>query len=68
MKPLPDKRLGSVDATYNSTAGTIKSEWHYDGDKCMWTFTIPEGATATVTLPGQTESKDYAAGTYTVEL
>jgi len=68
MKPLPDKRLGFVDATYRSAAGVIKSEWHYDGDKCTWTFTIPDGATATVTLPGQSESKDYAAGTYTVEL
>ncbi len=68
MKPLPDKRLGFVDATYRSAAGVIKSEWHYDGDKCTWTFTIPDGATATVTLPGQSESKDYAAGTYTIEL
>ncbi len=68
MKPLPDKRLGSIDATYRSAAGVIKSEWHYDGDVCTWTFTIPAGATATVTLPGQTQPQDYSAGTYTVSL
>ena len=55
-------------ASYNSAAGLIKSEWKYEGEKWVWNFTIPEGATATVTLPGQSESKDYEAGTYQVEL
>lgn len=68
MRPVPDKRLGSIEAEYQSAAGLIKSEWHYDGDTLNWTFTIPEGATATVTLPGETESKDYEAGTYSVEV
>jgi len=67
MKPVPDKRLGHVDAEYKSAAGTIKSSWKYEGDKWIWNFTIPEGATATVTLPGETESKDYTAGTYSIE-
>ena len=67
MKPVPDKRLGSIDAEYNSAAGLIKSSWKYEGDKWVWTFTVPEGATATVTLPGETTSKDYPAGTYTLE-
>ena len=68
MKPVPDKRLGSMSAEYHSAAGLIKSEWKYDGDKWVWTFTIPKGATATVTLPGETKSKDYKAGKYTVEI
>ena len=67
MKPQPDKRLGFVKAEYRSAAGVIKSEWHYDGDVWRWSFTIPEGATATVTLPGETEAKEYQSGTYTVE-
>lgn len=67
MKPVPDKRLGFVKAEYKSAAGIIKSEWRYEGDKWIWTFTIPEGATASVTLPNETESKEYEAGTYTVE-
>jgi alpha-L-rhamnosidase len=68
MRPIPDKRLGHITAEYNSAAGLIKSAWRYEGDKWIWEFTIPEGSTATVTLPGQTESKDYTAGSYTVEM
>ena len=67
MRPVPDKRLGFVKAEYQSAAGLIKSEWKYEGDKWMWTFTIPEGATASVTLPGETTAKEYSAGTYSVE-
>lgn len=66
MKPVPDKRLGHLTAEYNSAAGLIKSAWKYEGDKWIWEFTIPEGAKATVTLPGETESKTYESGTYTL--
>ena len=66
MKPVPDKRLGFVEAEFNSPAGVIKSAWKYEGDKCVWNFTIPEGAWATVTLPGSAESTDYKAGSYTL--
>ncbi len=68
MRPQPDKRLGHLQAEFRSPAGLIKSAWRYDGDRCTWQFTIPKGAMATVTLPGQTTSKDYEAGSYTVEL
>lgn len=67
LKPVPDSRLGFVNAEFKSVSGIIRSSWKYDADKWVWTFTIPEGTTATVTLPGETESKDYAPGTYTLE-
>jgi len=67
MRPVPDKRLGFVKAEYQSAAGPIKSEWKYEGDKWLWTFTIPEGTTASVTLPGETTAKEYQPGTYSVE-
>ena len=66
MKPIPDKRLGFVKAEYQSAAGLIKSAWKYEGDQWIWDFTIPEGATASVTLPGETEVKEYASGTYQI--
>ena len=66
MRPIPDKRLGFVKAEYNSAAGLIKSAWHYEGDQWIWEFTIPEGATASVTLPGDSESNHYESGTYTI--
>lgn len=68
MKPLPDKRLGHVTAEYHSAAGVIKSAWRYEGDTWIWTFTIPQGATASVTLPGETEAKSYTSGEYTVKV
>ena len=68
MRPVPDKRLGSLEAEYHSAAGLIKSAWKYDGDRCIWDFTVPEGSTATVILPGQTEGKDYGPGSYQVEI
>lgn len=66
MKPVPDKRLGHVTANYYSAAGLIKSSWKYEGDKWSWEFTIPQGATATVTLPREEMSKEYKSGTYRV--
>lgn len=66
MSPVPDRRLGHVEAQYQSAAGLIKSRWAYKGDQWTWTFTIPAGATATVTLPGDNTSRAYTAGTYTV--
>ena len=68
MKPIPDKRLGHVNAEYHSVSGTIKSAWNYDGNIWTWRFTIPEGCTADVTLPGKTESKEYKAGSYTITI
>lgn len=68
MKPLPDKRLGHVTAEYHSAAGVIKSAWRYEGDTWIWNFTIPQGATASVTLPGETEAKSYTSGEYTVKV
>ena len=67
MKPIPDRRLGSVDASYQSAAGLVKSAWHYEGEDWVWTFTIPEGSTATVTLPGESVSKEYESGTFTIK-
>lgn len=67
MKPVPDKRLGYVKAEYKSATGLIKSAWRYKGDQWIWTFTVPKGATASVTLPGETTSKEYKAGTYTIK-
>ena len=67
MKPVPDRRLGFVKAEYKSAAGLVRSAWKYEGEKWVWDFTVPEGATASVTLPGETAARPYAAGTYHIE-
>lgn len=66
MKPIPDKRLEFVNAEYNSAAGIIKSSWKYEGDQWIWDFTIPEGAVAFVTLPGESQAHEYRAGSYQI--
>ena len=68
LRPVPDPRLGHLDAEYHSPAGLIRSAWRYDGDRCTWQFTVPDGTTATVVLPDGSEPRDYAAGSYTLEL
>lgn len=68
MRPIPDRRLGFVKAEYSSVAGTIKSHWRYEGDQWIWDFTVPEGAVAIVTLPGETDSKEYASGNHNVRM
>ena len=64
MKPVPDKRLGYLEAEYKSAAGLIKSAWKFEGDTWNWTVTVPEGAVASITLPGEDRVVDYDGGTY----
>ena len=67
MAPKPDRRLGFVKAQYRSRAGLIVSEWDFDGDEWFWRFKIPRGATASVTLPGETTVKTYTEGWHTIQ-
>lgn len=66
MAPIPDRRLGHLEAEYRSAAGLIKSAWHYEDNEWVWSFSIPAGATATVKLPGESSVKEYSAGEYTI--
>ena len=68
MAPKPDRRLGHIAAEYRTPKGLVKSAWRYEGDKWIWDFTVPEGATAAVTLPGAATAKEYAAGDHHEEL
>ena len=38
----------------------------YKDDACTWRFSIPEGASASVTLPGESEAHKYGPGIYTL--
>ena len=49
-----------------TTAFDIKGSWKYQGNNWLWTFTVPDGAEASVTLPGETESKTYGPGTWKI--
>ncbi len=44
LHPNFDKRLGSLDFSYESSYGTIHSAWSVAGDKATWNLTIPANA------------------------
>ena len=64
MKPVPDRRLGYVKAQYNTVYGHVKSSWKFNGDIWEWSFSIPEGTKARVTLPGESEETVYGPGNW----
>jgi len=66
MRPVPDRRLGFVKAEYKTRHGMVKSAWRYEGDEWIWEFSVPEGSTATVQIPGWCNSREYAAGDYRI--
>jgi alpha-L-rhamnosidase len=45
LHPTFDSRLGSLDFTYQSSYGPIKSSWSSAGKKVTWKVTIPPNAT-----------------------
>lgn len=62
--PIPSKLLGFAKARIETRSGIISSEWTYADDGIRYSFTVPEGTTAAVTVDGVT--KTYTAGSYTV--
>lgn len=62
MRPVPDRRLGPVTADYRTPRGTVRSAWRYEGDEWIWDFTVPEGSTASVVVPGERGERRYGAG------
>ena len=66
LAPQPQKWLGAVNAEKETPKGTIMSAWKYEGAKCIWRFTIPEGTKATVCVNGM--CKPHKAGEYTLEI
>lgn len=68
LAPVPDRRLGYLDAEYKSSAGLVKSSWRYEGDEWIWNFTVPEGVEASVSVPGTTSFVSYGSGSYEVRV
>jgi alpha-L-rhamnosidase len=45
LHPNFDKRLGSLDFSYESSYGTIRSAWTVSGNRASWNLTIPPNTT-----------------------
>ena len=50
LHPVPDRRLGRLDAVYNSASGVYEVHWGYDSDKISVNIIIPDGCEAELTL------------------
>ncbi|MFV0464487.1 MAG: family 78 glycoside hydrolase catalytic domain [Lachnospiraceae bacterium] len=67
IAPNPDIRLGKLECTYDSAAGSYVSNWWIREDGMLTVhIEIPFDATAQLTLPGA-EIKELAAGVYDFE-
>lgn len=53
LRPIPDSRLGHLDASYHSVSGTVKSAWRYGDGTITYSYEVPFGVTAQLTLPGE---------------
>jgi alpha-L-rhamnosidase len=66
LSPNPSRRIGWIDAAYKTKFGIIESSWKFTGEVWEWNFTIPEGTSAEVIVPGDAKSYTYLPGRYTV--
>lgn len=60
FKPITDSRIDFVKASIESRHGEVKAEWHRENGKVSYTFTVPQGCTATAHVDGKVA--ELAAG------
>ena len=51
LQPSPDRSLSSVDCSYDSAYGIIKSSWRYEDGSFIYDATVPANTTATISVP-----------------
>lgn len=59
IAPMPDPRIQSAVASYQSAAGQWQSGWQFTKDGCKFTVTVPFGAVAHFCLPCEVTSALY---------
>ncbi len=52
LRPAPERRLGRLDAAYDSASGRYEVHWSCGRDRARVTVTVPEGCQAELALPG----------------
>src|SRR5579863_3328646 len=53
LHPVFDKTLGSLDFSYDSSYGTIHSDWKVSGNKSTWNLIIPANSTGHLPLSSE---------------
>lgn len=66
LKPIIGGSLTWAEASYQTQYGLIRSRWEKNGDRFIYSCTVPEGTTANLTLPNG-QAKTLRAGNYRFE-
>lgn len=66
IRPYPDRRLAYAEAVYRSPIGKIRSAWKYEGNRLLFSVSIPGNTEAVIQLPGE-QPKEVSAGKHTFE-
>ena len=65
IAPHPDERLGHAEGSIKTRYGIISVSWKYENECINYSFTISEGSSAEVVIPGE-EKRSYSPGSYTI--
>ena len=63
VKPVPDRRLGFVDAGIDTRYGRVSVSWHYAKDGVRFEIAVPQNTVADIELPDGTR-KTVGSGVY----
>ena len=63
ISPRPGGNFSYAEAEYNSIYGRVKSKWVKEGDKTVYTVSVPANCEAKIILPGGTRTT-ACAGTH----
>ncbi|KZM48480.1 alpha-L-rhamnosidase [Labrenzia sp. OB1] len=56
MRPLFDRRIGWIDASYLAATGLVRSKWTWHGSGIDWTIEVPPNCRAMIELPYHPDS------------
>lgn len=62
LKPEFDRRVGRVQARYDSLWGRIESAWHYEGEQVLYRCKVPANTRAVLTDPFTKEQFELGSG------
>lgn len=68
VRPLPGGPLTSASATLETSYGRASSSWKLNGEKLELVVEVPPNTSATIELPGSSESKKVGPGKHTLTL
>ena len=66
LRPILGGSLTWAEGSYKTQYGMIRSRWEREGERFVYTCTVPEGTTANLTLPDGS-ARTLCAGTYRFE-